>query len=52
MEDQHLAIPDIGDGNSLYAVFDGHGGASISEFLKTHFLSVLLSRPSYKSQEY
>jgi hypothetical protein len=25
-EDAHLHILDLGDGNSLFAVFDGHGG--------------------------
>ena len=26
MEDSHIAELDIGDGNSLFGVFDGHGG--------------------------
>lgn len=26
MEDAAIHTPDIGDGNSLFAVFDGHGG--------------------------
>jgi serine/threonine protein phosphatase PrpC len=26
MEDSHIANLDIGDGVSLFAVFDGHGG--------------------------
>jgi len=25
-EDAHIAKMDLGDGNSLFAVFDGHGG--------------------------
>ena len=26
MEDTSIHEPDLGDGNSLFAVFDGHGG--------------------------
>lgn len=26
MEDADIRIADLGDGNSLFAVFDGHGG--------------------------
>jgi serine/threonine protein phosphatase PrpC len=26
MEDTHIAELDLGDGNSLFGVFDGHGG--------------------------
>jgi hypothetical protein len=28
MEDADICLLDIGDGNSLFAVFDGHGGTS------------------------
>ena len=34
MEDAAIHSPNIGDGNSLFAVFDGHGG---NHFLKTGF---------------
>lgn len=27
MEDAAIHEPDIGDGNALFAVFDGHGGS-------------------------
>ena len=29
MEDAHVAQVDLGNGNSLFAVFDGHGGKLI-----------------------
>lgn len=40
-EDAHIAELDIGDGNSLFAVFDGHGGMWILQF-KSYLLYNLL----------
>jgi protein phosphatase 2C len=34
MEDRYLAIPRFHNGYSLFAVFDGHGGAEVAEFCK------------------
>ena len=31
-EDTSVAQLDIGDGNSFFGVFDGHGGAEVSKF--------------------
>ena len=28
MEDNSIEMSDIGDGNSIFAIFDGHGGSS------------------------
>ena len=28
MEDSSIQMTDVGDGNSIFAVFDGHGGSS------------------------
>lgn len=33
MEDAHIAELDIGDGNALFGVFDGHGGREVALFV-------------------
>lgn len=33
MEDSHIANLDVGDGTSLFAVFDGHGGNISLDYL-------------------
>lgn len=37
MEDSHLAILNLVEGVSLFAVFDGHGGFEVAEYVKIHF---------------
>lgn len=39
MEDACIHIIDMGDGNSLFAVFDGHGG--IFKFIQVSKLAVM-----------
>lgn len=43
MEDSHIANLDIGDGNALFAVFDGHGGSEVAQFTKHHFKKTLIN---------
>ena len=43
---------DIGDGNSIFAVFDGHGGEHVARFCKKHFVEYLIKRPSYLEKNY
>jgi serine/threonine protein phosphatase PrpC len=52
MEDSCIAELDIGDGNSLFAVFDGHGGPEISKFVKNNFIKNLIINPAYKKKDY
>ena len=40
-EDEHLHILDLGDGNSLFAVFDGHCGGKVATFCKMYLPDML-----------
>lgn len=41
MEDAHLMRVDFLENISIFAVFDGHGGSGISNFLSRNFMNVL-----------
>ena len=43
MEDASLAVTNIGDGNSLFGVFDGHKGPEVAIFVKNNFIKNLIS---------
>ena len=50
MEDSHFEIGNLaGTGDSLFAVFDGHGGSAVSKFCCDNFVSVLTSDEKFKS---
>ncbi|CDW71278.1 protein phosphatase 2c [Stylonychia lemnae] len=51
-EDAHIAKLDLGDGNALFAVFDGHGGDQVAHFAEKHMAEELLQLESYKSGDY
>lgn len=40
------------DGNSVFAVFDGHGGKEVSLFVKDWFCDELQKLDSYKNKKY
>ena len=49
----------MGDGNSLFAVFDGHGGTTsiiwgheVSKYVAEKFINQLVKLPNYKNKEY
>lgn len=52
MEDSHIAETDLGDGNALFGVFDGHGGPEVAKFVRAHFTKNLVAHPSYKKKDY
>lgn len=52
MEDAHVSLLDLGDGNSLFAVFDGHGGPEVAGFVAQRIVSELTKNADYKSQNY
>ena len=51
-EDAMIMETDIGDGNSLFAVFDGHGGEHVALFSKKHFVEILMENKNYKKGDY
>ena len=52
MEDEFISEIDIGNGNSLFCVFDGHGGNEAAQFVKEHLLNELTNSSAYKRKEY
>ena len=51
-EDAHIHNHDIGDGNAIFAVFDGHGGEHIALFCEKFFIPYLMSSEEYKCKNY
>ena len=51
-EDAHIHNLDLGDGNSLFAVFDGHGGEQVAMFCERWFPVYLLNNEEYKCKNY
>ena len=51
-EDAHLHILDLGDGNSLFAVFDGHGGEQVAIFCEKYMPEVLMNNEEYIAKNY
>lgn len=51
-EDAHIHNLNIGDGNTLLAVFDGHGGEHVALFCEKYFIEILTSNQEYKNKNY
>lgn len=59
MEDSKICCTDLGDGNALFAVFDGHNGTSfyklgreISTFLSRNLGNSLKKSEKYQAKKY
>lgn len=58
MEDAHTTILDLNNNTSadshvsFFAVFDGHGGPSVAQYVGEKLHSKILSMPAYKAKDY
>ena len=57
MEDDHITIPEISTNKqnqniSLYAVFDGHGGAEVAKFANKYYPQLLINCDAFKTNDY
>ena len=52
MEDSYIGEMDVGDGNAVFGVFDGHGGKEVAKFVQNHFVKNLISCAAYKRKDF
>lgn len=52
MEDAHISTPDLEENVSLFAVFDGHGGAEVAKFCADKFGDELKKNQAFKEKKY
>lgn len=52
MEDAHITNGKITDDISLFAVFDGHGGAEVAKFCSDYFVEHLLKNENFIKGDY
>ena len=43
---------DLGDGNSLFGVLDGHGGDEVAIFCQREMAKMLVENNNYKKRDY
>jgi serine/threonine protein phosphatase PrpC len=51
-EDAHITALDFVPGVSLFAVFDGHGGAEVAKFCEKHMVEELKANKDFQAQKY
>jgi len=42
-EDAHISELNLPNGEAVFGVFDGHGGAEVSKYVEIHFVKTLVS---------
>lgn len=47
-EDAAIHIGDLGDGNGLFAVMDGHGSNEVAEFARDYLPKIIIDSDEYK----
>lgn len=47
MEDAHISNLEFGEQQSLFAVFDGHGGREVAKYSEIHFENCLKSTEAF-----
>ena len=52
MEDTSLSVVSLPQGESLFAIFDGHGGHEVARFCKEELEKTLTENASYKTKDY
>lgn len=51
-EDSHIADIKLPNGEAIFGVFDGHGGAEVARFVEKKFVDTFIKMPEYKSGNY
>lgn len=52
MEDAHNCVPNVTDDNSLFGVYDGHGGSEVALYCALHLSNTLKDLASYQDGKY
>jgi serine/threonine protein phosphatase PrpC len=51
-EDAQISELEFRDGQSVFGVFDGHGGREVAQYCKKHFLDILAECEEYKADNH
>ena len=52
MEDSHITELDVDSNTHIFAVFDGHGGKCVAQFVKHHFISELKKNKNFRLKKF
>jgi len=51
-EDAHILDLDIGDGNAIFGIYDGHGGPEVAIWVSRNLVKILKEFPAYQEKDY